>query len=231
MTPRICGLHWAYHLPGMCLWAAVLPDGRLYLEHEYVFTDMIAIDVARQIVEVSAQRGWHIESLWANPAKKILKGKIGEDPFETFQLAGLPLVRSRHDPAAGWQRVQHWLRPMPNGSAALIVSPDCETVIKSIPQLLQSKTDLELVDESGTINAARALRYLVMSRPAPPAIGDPTLGRDLSRLDPKTRADIERVALMEQAEDARVSLDPADPSYPHAEMFDRTSPNNLDGPF
>lgn len=198
---RICALHWAYQKQGIFLWAVILPDGRLYVEREYPFSETRAVDVARAITGLSKAAKMAIVVAWANPPKEIPESEHGEDIFETLFLNGLPVIRSDHDPVAGWQRLQHWLQPMgQTADPALIVSPDCAMTIRTLPQLIQSQSNAEEVDESGAIAAARALRYLVMSRPAVPQAPEKPSGRDLSQMDERTRADIERLARIEVEE-------------------------------
>src|SRR4029077_17510433 len=143
---------------------------------------------------------------------------IGEHTFETLWRHGLPVVQSTHDPIEGWQRLQHWFEPMrtdDGDQAALIVNPSCLTVLRTIPQLLQDEHDTEDIDERGATEAAKALRYLAMSRPEPPTVEPPRKGRDLSKLDPKTRAEIEYLARC----DAEEQGDVASASYSVGEFW------------
>ena len=194
-TARLCAIHWAFFKPGIFLWAVVLDDGRLYIEREYTFLETIASDVARAIITITREQKWAIGGYaWGNAPGKIKEDEIGENTFETLYNNGLPVVQSVHDPVAGWQRLQHWFEPMRTDDgeqSALIISPDCESLIRTIPQLLQDKSDLEDVDDDGATYAAKALRYLVMARPEPPTMAPPVKGRDLSKLDSRTRAEIE----------------------------------------
>jgi len=194
-VPRLCALHWGYFKPGIFLWAVVLPDGRLYIEREYSFLETVASVVAQAIGTINRTAGWSIGSYaWGNAPGKITDDDIGEHTFETLHRHGLPIVQSVHDPVAGWQRLQHWLEPMVTDAGevpALVISPDCDTVIRTLPQLLQDARNLETIDDAGAIEAATALRYLVMARPEPPMMAPPPKGRDLSKLDARTRAEIE----------------------------------------
>jgi hypothetical protein len=200
---RICALHWAYQRQGIFIWALILPDGRLYVDREYPFSETRAADVAVVVLGLSKAANIPIVMAWGNPPKEIPESEHGEDIFETLFLNGLPVIRSDHDPIAGWQRLQHWLQPVENSDEpALIISPDCALTIRTLPQLIQSQTNAEDVDESGAIAAARALRYLVMSRPAVPQASEKPSGRDLSKMDERTRTDIERLARIE-AEEAK----------------------------
>jgi phage terminase large subunit len=210
-VPRLCGLHWGYFRPGIFLWAVVLPDGRLYLEREFEFSEMVASDVAKHITEINTAHRTTISAAWGNPVSEISADDIGEHTFETLFLHGLPVIRSMHDPINGWQRLQHWFQPMllPTGEQpALIVSPECSVLIRTLPQLLQADVNPEDLDDHGAVHVAKALRYLVMSRPEPPGVAPKPEGRDLSRLDERVRAEIEYLREAEQAADARAEAGP-----------------------
>lgn len=165
--PRIGGMDWGYLRPGVFLWAVPLDDGRLYIEREYVFSETIASEVAKNVVALTKLWGWELAHSVGDPNMAIREGQSGEDTFETLATNGLIVDKGINDRVNGWTRLRHWLRPLPNGKPALVISPDCEYLARTLPQLLSSKTKPEDVDTTGEDHAADALRYLVMDRPAP----------------------------------------------------------------
>lgn len=202
-VPRLCGHHWGFFKPGIHLWAVVLPDGRLYIEREHEFSETVASEVAKTITTINARHRTTMGMVWGNPLNDVAADDIGEHTFETLYTHGVPVIRSAHDPINGWQRLQHWFEPMITATGeipALVVSPDCPVLIRSLPQLLQATTNPEDIDDSGAVHAAKALRYLVMSRPEPPGLAPPAEGRDLSQLDERTRREIEYMRSVEQTD-------------------------------
>lgn len=165
--PRIGGMDWGYLRPGVFLWAVPLDDGRLYIEKEYVFQETVASEVAKNIVLLTKFWGWELSEAHGDPAMAIRNAESGEDIFETLQTHGLYVHPAKHERVNGWQRLRHWLRPLPNGKPALIISPDCEYLIRTLPQLMQDDSKPEDVETKSEDHAADALRYLVMSRPTP----------------------------------------------------------------
>lgn len=207
---RVCAMHWGFFKPGIFLWAVVLPDGRLYIEREYPFVETVASDVAKTIVQINALHQIQTPGyVWGNAPAKQDEEDIGEGTFETLYRHGVPVVESVHEPVEGWQRLQHWLEPMKlendQECAALIINPMCTTLVRTLPQLLQDPNHPEDVDERGATEAAKALRYLVMSRPEPPMMAPPPKGRDLSKLDPRTRAEIEYLRTCEATTEDRAA--------------------------
>jgi len=76
-------------------------------------------------------------------------------------------------------------------------------LVRTLPQVVQHPTNKE--DCDGPTIAAKALRYLLMSRPEPPTIAPKASGRDLSTLDERTRAEIEYLARCEASETETLS--------------------------
>ncbi len=223
--PRIGALHWGYFRPGIMLWAVVLPDGRLYIEHEEAFDEVIAAKEAAALLAVSAARGVTLAQTVGNPIEDVGDAAIGEDVFETLHRAGLSVFRSQHDPVAGWERLRHWFATEADQPPALIVDPSCTTLLKTVPLLIQSESNIEDVQETDSVAAAKALRYLVMVRPQRHQLEASTGARDLSMVDPKTRAEIERLRAYEAHEAGESDpIGRTDPGWP----FGRQDDSDLD---
>lgn len=170
--PRIAGMDWGYLRPGVFLWAVVLPDGRLYIEREHVFRQTIASEVAKNITDITKAQGLHLMYSVGDPAMWIKDGQTGESIAETLQKNGLYVQRADHERVNGWNRVRAWLRDAPDGIPWLLIDPtNCPYLVRTLPQLVQDDHKLEDVDTKSEDHAADALRYLLMSRPAPLSSG------------------------------------------------------------
>lgn len=175
---RIGGLDWGYASPGVMLWGVVLPDGRLYIERELKFRETVAECVADQICNTNRDYGMTVMATYADPSMWIRSGQSGESIAETFSRSGVSLQRANHERTNGWQRLRHWLRPSSEGVPSILFSPDCPYLIRSLPSLIHDDTHPEDLDTHGDDHAADALRYLVMSRPAPFARSTPAENSD-----------------------------------------------------
>ena len=160
-------LDWGYNAPGVCYWVACLPDGRLYVRHEYTFRQTIAAEVAKEIRRQTRALGAEIRYTAADPAMFNKTGHIGESMAETFAKHGVPLKPANHDREIGWQRVRHWLQMAPDGKPWLVIHPSCGYLIRTLPALVSDEHKPDDVDTTGDDHGADALRYGVMSRPAP----------------------------------------------------------------
>lgn len=169
---RVRAVDWGFVKPGVCLWLVQLPDsGRWYVEQEYVFSRVLAADVAREIVRRTKDRGVKAQYTVADTAMWTPDGTVGESMAETFARHGVPLTQADKrrigtlDRPLGWQRLRHWLKDAPDGVPWLTVSPECAYLARTMPALISDKTRPEDVDSDGEDHAADALRYFVMSRP------------------------------------------------------------------
>jgi hypothetical protein len=164
---------------GICLWAAVFPNGRIYVFYEYKFNGenskqkLVASEVAKRIKKYTLDdvlpmaRSTRITKSIADPSMWSGDGHTGEDYAETFRKNGVHLTAGDHDRVMGWGRLRHWFRDAPDGSPWLLVHPRCETLIRTLPGLIKDKSDPEDCDTHGEDHPADALRYGVMSRPTP----------------------------------------------------------------
>lgn len=161
-------MDWGYLRPGVFLWAVVLPDNRLYIEREFVFTETIAQDVAIYVKLMTSIWGWTLARSIGDPAMKIRQAGSGEDLFETLAKNGLYVQPGNNERVLGWNRLRAWLKVLPDGLPGLIISPSgCPYLCRTLPELMQDKHKLEDVNTNGEDHAADALRYLVMDRPHP----------------------------------------------------------------
>ncbi len=166
-------MDWGYNAPGVCYWVAVLPDGRLYVRHEYKFTQTIASDVAQNIAQQTKQlaqalnRKIKIQKSVADPSMWNHTGHTGESIAETFARFGVPLQKGDNEREIGWQRLRHFLVNAPDGDPWLQWHPSCVYAVRSISTLVSDKNHLDDVDTTGDDHAGDATRYGVMARPMP----------------------------------------------------------------
>jgi hypothetical protein len=164
---RFGALDWGYAQPGVMLFLVCLPDGHLYVEDELRFKTTVAARVAQLIQERTIERGWTLIYTKADPSMWIRSNDTGEAMAETFMRQGVPLQQGNNNRVNGWQRLRHWFQNGGDGTPMLRVHPRCEYLIRTLPMLVSDEARPEDVDTRGEDHAADALRYAVMSRPAP----------------------------------------------------------------
>jgi len=158
---------WGYVKPGCCLWIAVGPEGRAYVRHEWLPQRVVNAEQATTIAQKTKDFGIKVMSSVADTGMWTPDGDSGESPAETYARHGVPLQQADKERVAGWARLRHWLRDAPDGVPWLLVHPDCAYLARTLPSLVSAVTKPEDVDSDGEDHAADALRYFVMSRPAP----------------------------------------------------------------
>lgn len=166
-VPRVRAVDWGFVKPGWCGWFALLPDGQVYLEDEYVFTRTIASEVAQEITRRTKERGVRIRYTVGDTAMWTPDGQTGETIAETFARNGVPMNQADKDRVNGWARLRHWFRASPSGQPWLMSSPACAYFNRTIPSLVSDEHKPEDVDSDGEDHAADATRYWAMSRPMP----------------------------------------------------------------
>lgn len=164
---------------GICLWVAVLPNGRLYVFYEWKFNGaqsrekLVASEVARKIKGYTNDevlpmaRSRRISKSIADPSMWAGDGHGGEDYAETFSRSGVHLTQADNERVLGWGRLRHWFRLAPDGLPWIVFNSRCATTIRTIPGLVRDKSDQDDVDTTGEDHPADAVRYGVMARPTP----------------------------------------------------------------
>lgn len=170
---RFRAMDWGYNDPCCCLWFAVGPDGHVYVYDEYYARERLAVEVAQSIREKTgaAKIAYTAASpdMWQRRGTQIRTrdGFYGESIAEAFGKGGVPLLRADNSRVVGWQRVREYLRDAPDGTPYLQVLPCCVNLIKYLPQMAYDEHDHEDVADGLEDHAPEALRYGLMSRPAP----------------------------------------------------------------
>lgn len=165
-------IDWGYSKPGICLWAAILPSGRIYILHEYPFTktlpSVVAATIKKETINLLRQIPHsRIGSTIGDPAMWGTDSGTGEAIEQTFRKHGVSMLEGDNQRVLGWSRLREWYAIAPDGLPWLVVSPDCKYTIRTIPTLIIDKNDPEDINSRSEDHAADAKRYGVMARPSP----------------------------------------------------------------
>lgn len=150
--------------PSCVLRFAVLPSGDIRVVGEIYGAGLITTDLGARWKAL--QPG---EYAVADPAMWSKEKHDGEAEAEVLQRMGIPLRKADNDRINGKARVHEWLK-LVNGQPRLKVWTTCPNLIRTLPALPYSKTRPEDVDTDAEDHAYDALRYGLMSRPAPAVI-------------------------------------------------------------
>ena len=167
---RLLGaIWWGFNNPGCFLWARVLESGRVHVVSELKFQKKHIEDVARDIKartrELEAEKLSSIygpPDIFPKPDGPVIEA---ESPSQTFSRFGVVMIPAGSIEQHGWQRIHDYLRDAPDGKPWLLIAPACQTLIRTLPSLVEHDKDKE--DVVGDSYAAHALRVLLSARPHP----------------------------------------------------------------
>ena len=162
---RFRAMDWGYNDPCCVLWFALAPDGRICVYRELYVRQTLSAEVARQCISLS--RGENIAYTVAGPDAWQRRGDTGRSIAEVFIRGGMPLLPADNARVTGWQRVRELLADMPDQKPGLVIFDTCQNLLRTLPLLCFDSRDCEDVADGAEDHAADALRYGLMSRPAP----------------------------------------------------------------
>lgn len=167
---RFRSLHYGFADPEstICLWWAMIPDGRLHVRAELRLQHKTIEQLAAEIRQKT--RHLKMEPIRYTVADEANIGKEdgdGETPAETFRKNGVSLLVIKPDPIQGWTRVRELFGLRPDGLPWLTINPSCERLQKALTSATQQKHDPTDIAPFANDQPLRALRVGAMSRPAP----------------------------------------------------------------
>ncbi len=159
--------------------------GNIFVLRELCQPNLVLREAGEAVVTLC--RGVTPEYAVASPDLRNRRQDTGKSGFEILQaVPGMPPLRAADDRRIpGWRLLREYLRPA-EGAPALRIGADCRVLISSLPALLCDPLRPE--DASGephaVTHAPEALRYALMSRPAPYQTGRQEIFRFPKRKDP-----------------------------------------------
>jgi len=183
-----------------CLFAAVSPDGRVYVYREVSASDLTIGEAAALM-----RSRTYDEEIYATLAPDDLWSRgqeSGKSRALLFADAGVPLTRVSRDRAAGFAAIDAWLAPREDGRPTLTIFSNCEGLLHDLPllQIDPDKPDDVLTEPHEITHAPDALRCLATwfvvpqkeRAPAPGAHWTADMRADFAAADARGRAELLR---------------------------------------
>lgn len=166
-----------YPDPCVCLWIAVLPNGRAIVFKERKWTRTTAADVAKDIKRESA--GFRVVDTFCDPTMFIKHGEARFSNGEQFELNGIPLSPSVNDRALYGAAIHDYLNTiLPDGLPKLQILAPAVTqysggrdLIRTLPMMRMDPRDTTKIAD-GDDHWVVALAYFCIGDA--PASVDPT---------------------------------------------------------
>jgi phage terminase large subunit len=172
------GIDWGYAAgqnPGVCLWFLAMPDGSLIGIKEFVFSELLPSEAAREIIRRT--QGHKVRYTVADPS--MWQAHEGPSIAEHMENAGLGLIEGDNAREAGWIAVHTWLKQTINDGTGerpklRFLRGDygqglgCPKTIMNIPQMLvDPKNPNDIVTVGVPDDEVDVVRYVCMSRVGP----------------------------------------------------------------
>lgn len=159
--PRWRALDWGFSKPSCCLWFCKNPDNdRIFVYREFYAANLTDLQQARTIKEYSPVSE-KVYITYADPsmwARQTMANQVSSTADE-FRKEGILLTKADNDRLSGKRKVQRLLQPLADGIAGLLIFPQCENLIRTIPSLALDKVRVEDVDTNQEDHAYDSLRY------------------------------------------------------------------------
>ena len=138
VQPRVLPPHWRryrvfdYGLDMLaCYWAAIDPEGRIWVYRELCQSGMIVSEAAKAIREMTPA-GERIRCTIAPPDLWSTQKDSGRTMAELFAAHGVPPVKAPNSRVQGWMAMKECLKQRPDGSPGLVIFPDCGRLIRDL---------------------------------------------------------------------------------------------------
>lgn len=126
--------------PAVCLWVAVMPNGRAIVFKEDHWLNTVARDVAKDIHQQS--HGMRVVDTFADPTMFATKAHTGLADSDYYEDNQVPLTPSRNDRAAMGKAIHEWLGTIIDAEPRLqILRSGCPQLIKTLPEMQRDKND------------------------------------------------------------------------------------------
>lgn len=172
---RIIAIDYGYSDPSCVLWGAIDTQGRVYVYRELYGSGMLYTDLAKKVASLTRE-GEEISTIVVDPAalnkKNEATGTSLADEFlkvaREYETPWLTRVNpANNNRADGWLTVRKYLQPRvdPNSGeeyALLQITRACQNVIRTLPDQVHDKRNVEDMDTKGEDHAIDTLRYLLM---------------------------------------------------------------------
>ena len=184
---RVCCMDYGFSAPSALYWAAIAPNGQIYIYREIYVTQHDYSMLADEFCKLTPP-GEKIDYLVADPAcwNKDGKNKGGLSGIEIFEervhekwrdrdvetgQRSLSIVAGNNDRIQGWNVFRKALKPRHEDDkiiATLAIFNTCTELIRTIPIMTHAETgNPEDLDTNLEDHAVDSVRYLLMSDPTP----------------------------------------------------------------
>lgn len=154
-----------YPDPAVCLWFAVMPNGRAIAFKEEYWFSTVADDVSKDIHEQSHRM--RVMDTFADPTMFATSAHTGLADSDYYEQNHIPLTPSRNDRAAAGKAIHEWLGTIIDAAPKLqILREGCPQLIRTLPDMQMDKNDPRKI-AAGNDHYVISLAYFCQGMTAP----------------------------------------------------------------
>ncbi len=149
-----------------CLWCAVTADGKIIVYRELYEKNLLLSEAAQKIIALT-EKDEKIRYTVASPDLWNRRQESGKSGFDIMAENGLrQMIKADNSRIAGWRVVREYLKSGEYTSPKLVISSDCQNLVRCLPLLRFDEHIREDASDSPheITHAPEALRYALMSR-------------------------------------------------------------------
>lgn len=187
---RVVGADHGYRNPSCWLWGAVDYDDNLYIYREFYEREWLIEEICKgnqkknKLGVLQLSKGEKLDQVRIDPSVRAVRGATGYSDWDIYMdnlPNDFPLMLANNDKQSGIDRVKSFLKINPTtNKPRLFIFNSCVNLLDEISKYRYRELSHGLIGKSNEKeeplkvddHACDALRYLIMSRPAPPSIKD-----------------------------------------------------------
>lgn len=187
---RIIGADHGYRNPTAWVWGAVDYDENIYIYKEFYEKEWIIEEICKGNKKLNKPgviqmcKGEKIDQVRIDPSVRAVKSQSGMSDWDVYKdnlPSDFPLMLANNDKTVGIDRIKSFLKINPKtNKPRLFIFDNCTNLIDELSKYRYKDLRHNQVGKSNEKeepmkvddHAADALRYLIMSRPAPPSPKD-----------------------------------------------------------
>lgn len=171
-------MDWGYASPACILWLEITTGGRIFVYRELYVTRLSPKELAEAICNCSS-RDERYTALFAPPEiwGKEVELEGGGQPIQKLMQTvfnklrpDIIMQKANNARVPGWAKVREFLRFAPDGLPWLQISPCCENLISTLPDMIHDEKHPEDLDTEASDHAVDALRYGVVGLQTVPKV-------------------------------------------------------------
>lgn len=172
--PKFRSVDWGYSSPMAVYWHAIDPEGHVYTYREWYKTEVLDVDAAKEVNEITQNAGETIEYTIGDPQSfpvKVAHWKFGKadsvQRSEIWAEQGVPMIMGDSSRVNGWAQMLQYMQVrdyMGKPSSWWHISEDCENLIDEIISAKRCDKRVEDISDKSVDHGLESCRLFLMSR-------------------------------------------------------------------